>query len=153
MIPNFFYKTTLIGEIENTDLQNAIKHVHEPSTKKEALEKAFELITNRYKGYRFFTYLFFWKIFEINPNILWQQTGFMHCTQQNFLLRILLVKSGWFTEEDIKFGYSLVWYISPHQYLKVNLNNHIVAVDPWNHRFGVPLGKYAAGFGYKSFLL
>lgn len=146
MIPHFFTREP-IGKITNPDLQRAIKQVKQVSSKEEALKRAFALVVNRYRGYRFHTYLLFWKALETNPNKLWERTGFMHCTHQNFLLRTLLVKSGWFSEEDIHVGYSLIWYISPHQYLTVKVNNHTVAADPWNYRFGASLGHFASGFG------
>ncbi len=147
IIPHLFNKEP-IGDITNPSLLQAINHVSQSKSKKEALNTAFEIITSRYRGYRFSTYLLFWKAFQKDPNKLWQRTGFMHCTHQNFLLRVLLIKSGWFTEKDIRLGYSLVWYISPHQYLKIKIDKETIAADPWNHRFGVPLGYYAAGFGY-----
>lgn len=65
----FFEKP--IGEIINPDLKHAIEDVRHASSKKDALEKAFNLVVKRYKGYRFSTYIFFWKIFETNPNKLW----------------------------------------------------------------------------------
>jgi len=149
MIP-YLYKEP-ISEITNPDLVQAIDYVKQAPSKKDALEKAFNLIVKRFKGYRFRTYLLFWKAFETNPNKLWQRKGFMHCTHQNFLLRVLLTKSGWFSEKEIQLGYSLVWYISPHQYLKIKMNNKTIAADPWNSNFGVPLGYFASGFGYTSF--
>lgn len=149
MIFNLFFKQS-IGEITNPDIKHAIEHVRHASSKKDALERAFKLITKRHRGYRFRTYIFFWKILEANPNKLWQRTGFMHCTQQNFLLSVLLIKSGWFSEKDLQLGHSLVWYISPHQYLKVKINDTVIAADPWNYRFGVSLGHFASGFGYSS---
>lgn len=148
VIPHLFSKE-VIGEITDPDLLWAVEKVRAAGSKELALKRASEVVTERCRGYRLRTYLYFWKAFETDPNRLWQRTGFMHCTHQNFLLRTLLVKSGWFLEDEIKLGYSLVWYISPHQYLKIKLDDRVVAADPWNHRFGVPLGYYASGFGYK----
>lgn len=149
MIPHLFAKEP-IPPITNPDLHNAIDYVKKAESKEDALKRAFETVTSRYKSFRFGTYLFFWKAWEKDPNRLWQRTGYMHCTQQNYLLRLLLIKSGWFGEEDIDLGYSLVGYISPHQYLKVYLDKDILAADPWNAYFRVPLGSYAHGFGYRS---
>lgn len=148
-IPNFF-KKEVIPDITNLNLIAAIDTVRKSSSKKEALDKAYQQIISRYRGYRFLTYTLFWRIFEADPNKLWNRRKFLHCTQQNYLLRTLLVKSGWFTENDIKLGFSLVWYFSPHQYLKIkNDSTNYIAVDPWTHHFGVPMGFYASGFGYK----
>lgn len=142
--------TDPIGEITNPDLKAVIVSVRRASSKEEALRRAFTLVVGRYRGYRFRTYVYFWKAFETDPNKLWGRNGFMHCTHQNFLLRTLLVKSGWFSEDEITVGYSRVWHASPHQYLKIRINGKILAADPWNSRFNVPLGYYATGFGYKS---
>jgi hypothetical protein len=149
MIPHLFSKEP-IREITNKDLLQSINLVKHSRSKEEALKRAFKIITSKFKGYRFRTYILFWKAWEKDPNKLWSRSGFMHCTHQNFLLRVLLVKSSWFSEQDIQLGYSLVWYISPHQYLKIKLGKDIICADPWNHRFGVPLGYYAVGFGYKN---
>lgn len=66
MIPHFFSKEP-IGDITNPDLQKAIDEVKKASSKDAALRRAFQLVTQRFCGYRFRTYLFFWKAFEKNP--------------------------------------------------------------------------------------
>ena len=147
LVPHIFKQSIL--SIVNSKLLQAIDSVRRVSSKERALRRAFRLITDRYTGYRFHT-LPFWKAYEGGPNILWKQTGFMHCTQQNFLLRVLLVKSGWFSEKDISLGYSLIWYFSPHQYLIIKMNDGYLAVDPWNYRFGANVGKFAFGFGMRN---
>jgi hypothetical protein len=60
------------------------------------------------------------------------------------------VKSGKARDNQVKLGYSFVWYVSPHQYLKVRVGEKWVAVDPWNYGRGAALGKYATGFGMRS---
>lgn len=37
--------------------------------------------------------------------------------------RTLLIESEHFTKEDIQIKWSLIWYISPHQYIKVKVDN------------------------------
>lgn len=149
MIPHLLKKEK-IPAITNTNLIHAIEHVRESKDKSEALARAYQCITDRFHGYRFHTYLLFHKAFKRNPNTLWEQRGFMHCTQQNYLLRLLLVESGWFTEDDITLGHSLVWHISPHQYLMVQVDGKKIAVDPWNNRHGAKMGTFASGFGFKE---
>lgn len=75
MIPYLFSKEP-IGEIINPDLKQAIDYVKMVSSKKNALERAFKIIVKRYRGYRFRTYIFFWKVFETDPNKLWERAGF-----------------------------------------------------------------------------
>lgn len=149
MIPNFFSKEP-IPPITNPALLKAIDEVRACNSKETALQKAFDIVTARFRGYHFMTYILFWKALENDPNKLWERTGFMHCQHQNFLLRILLVESVKFTEADIEHRYSLVWYVSPHQYMVITLPERKIAVDPWNAAFGAKLGQYAFGFGFNQ---
>lgn len=149
MIPHLFSKE-LIPTISNQDLLRSIEEVKLAKNKREAIEIAFNLITKKYRGFRFRTYLFFWKAFEKDPNTLWEHNGFLHCTQMNYLLRVLLIKSEWFTENEIKLGYSFVWFVSIHQYLIVSVNGKEIALDPWNYYYGYPMGTYAHGFGWRN---
>jgi hypothetical protein len=148
-IPHFFVKEPIL-EVTDPDLQNAIELVAGQPTLEMAMETALRIISNKYDSKRFETYIFFYKWFEVNPNSLWKRKGFLHCTQQNYLFRVLMVKSGYLNDEQIEYGYSLVGYISPHQFLKVHVGDRIIAVDPWNYNLGATLGKYATGFGLKS---
>ena len=68
-----------------------------------------------------------------------------HCTNLNYVLRVLLLKSGKFSEEDIKLKYTWI-NLSPHQYLKVNVGGRWVNADPWAGTKGMELDKYARGF-------
>ncbi len=137
-----------IGSITNKDLLRAISEVKHAPSQREALECAFQIIVERYQGYRFHT-LLFWKAVERDPNVLWTRTGFMHCTQQNFLLRVLLIESGWFADKAIDIHWTLYWYVSPHQYLTIRLLDRMIAADPWNYRFGTTLGRHAFGFSHR----
>ncbi|HSW89435.1 MAG TPA: hypothetical protein VLH19_01020 [Patescibacteria group bacterium] len=147
-IPHFFLKEE-IPPIKNSDLLETINDVKNCHSLHEAMTSALQILSSKYQSKRFETYLFFHKLYEKDPNKLWKRSGFMHCTQQNYLFRVLLVKSGWLKEEQIQLGFSLIWYISPHQFLKIILPKGKIAVDPWNYAFGVPFGRYASGFGSK----
>ena len=71
----------------------------------------------------------------------------MLCTQQNYVLRLLLVKSGKFKDSEIRIKWTLVAYISPHQYLQVKVGKgNWVNVDMWGSSKGVPFGDYSHGF-------
>ncbi len=149
LVPLFFVKHEL-EHVTNPGLMLAIQRVkHSPSLEK-AMERALYILSDKYQSKRFETYVFFKKLYETDPNKLWERSGFMHCTQQNYLWQTLLVKSGWLKDDQIELGFSLVWYISPHQFLKVNLPTGQIAIDPWNYYHGVPMGQYASGFGSKS---
>lgn len=146
MIPNFFNKRPIPEKLPE-EMESVIEELRGVIGKEECLRWAYEIMIQRYRGYRFRTYWRFGEAFETDVEKLWQKTGFLHCHNMNYLFRILLVKSGWFGDDDIKLKYSLVWYISPHQYLQIKLDdNSFINVDIWNHNYGKKFGDYARGF-------
>lgn len=149
VIPHLITKEK-VSPITDPHLLNTIQELKQADSLETAMEAALQILSSRYQSKRLHTYLFFYKWYEKDVNKLWQRTGFMHCTHQNFLFRVLMIESGWLNDEQIQFGFSLIWFVSPHQFLRVSLPTGEVAIDPWNYRSGVPLGKYAAGFGSKT---
>lgn len=149
-VPYLFAKEP-IPEISNPDFVECIERLRRQPTQLTAMQLGLEILSEKFESRRFKSLLYVNRAFEHDPNMLWYRKGFMHCTQQNELLRILLVKSGQVRDVDIRLGYSLVWYISIHQFLivKVRDKNAVreVALDPWNYGLGASLGKYATGFG------
>lgn len=146
----YFLSKPPITTLTNSDMLQAINKVKQAKNQQQALDIAYELVGQRFQSYRFRTYWQLIHIFLNDPNELWQRTSFLHCHHQNFLLRILLIRSNWFTEDEIALGFGLVFYVSPHQYLKVKVDNRWIAVDPWNYTYGAKLGEYANGFGFAS---
>jgi hypothetical protein len=107
------------------------------------LKRAFEFVTSRYYGSRPKTVFYFWTAFQDPIN---HAPGFLPCTSLNYLVRVILVKSGRFRDADIQVKViPLNFFI--HQYLKVRVNNTWIDVDPWSAFLGVPLGKKSALFG------
>lgn len=129
------------------EMAKCIEEIKLVGDKEQALKQAYSIITSRYKGQRLKTLIYFWKLATSNPHILWTSIDFLHCTNMNFLLRILLVKSGWFTDADIKPRWTLIWFFSPHQYLRVRLvGGNWINVDAWGAAHGIGYGDYAHGF-------
>lgn len=128
-------------------MEKIVEELKQATGKEECLRRAYEIMIKRYRGFRFRTYIQIHKAFHSDLERLWNKKGFMHCHVMNFLLRVLLIKSGWFSEDDIELKYSLVWYISPHQYLRVRVGeNKFINVDVWNAFYGKKFGDYARGF-------
>ena len=148
LIPHLFAKEP-IPAITNPDLLAAIELVRRAPTVEAAMQKALDILSVKFESKRFRTYLLFWKAFEKDPNTLWERKGFLHCTHQNYLFRVLMVKSEKLTDDQITLGFSFVWDISIHQYLIITVDGKRIAADPWNYDFGATLGKYASGFGMK----
>lgn len=150
MVPFFFFKAPLT-KITNQNLQKTINQLKQAPSAEAATKQALEILKAKYDSGTVRTYFFFWMATQSDPNVLWDRKGFMHCTQQNHLLRLLLVKSEQVEERDIRLGYSLIWYISIHQYLKITLEkDRTVGVDPWSYGRGAKWNEFASGFTLKS---
>ena len=109
----------------------------------EFLKKSYDFITSRYQGSRMKTVTNFWVAFE-NP--LNHKPGFMPCTGQNYLLRVMLIESGRFKDSDIELRV-VPLNLCIHQYLRVKVAGKIIDVDPWSAFLGVPFGKKSAFIG------
>lgn len=144
---NYFLSKTKMPKDLPKKMQEIINELKQLSSQEQCLQKSYEVMTNRYRGYRFRTYTRLFQVFTFNIQKLWSRTGFIHCHNANYLMRILLVKSGFFNNNDIKNKWTLIWYISPHQYLQVKLhNNRYVNIDIWGAVYGVKFNDYAHGF-------
>ncbi len=113
LVPFFFFKAPLT-KITNQNLQQTINDLKKCSSAEVATKQALDILKAKYDSGTVRTYFYFWMAMQSDPNSLWDRKGFMHCTQQNHLLRLLLVESGQVEERDIRLGYSLIWYISIH---------------------------------------
>ena len=128
-------------------LAAAALEVSQAGSQQQALEAAHKLLTDRYHGRRFHTFLKFNQLFRDHPAHLWDHPGPMHCTNLNHLLTILLVHSGWFEPAAIRLRWTNINVLSPHQYVRVRLDTgQIVSVDIWAAAYGLPLGTHAHWF-------
>ena len=127
-------------------LEKAVLQVKSASSKKEAVLCAYNLLNKRFSGGHIKTYLLLFRVFEKDLCRMWARGGYAHCTSLNTLLRVLLVKSGHFSSHEVRLVWTSVWFISPHQYVQVLIDNTWVDVDLWAHFIGIPFGKYARGF-------
>jgi hypothetical protein len=142
---NFCKKDPLPQEL-NKSFISIIEHLNACDDKEEALKEAYKIISTRFGSSRIKLIIRIRRIFIKDPTQMWQKK-FLYCFQVNYLLRILLVKSKWFKDEDINLKFSLVYYFIPHQYLKIKLSdNQYMNVDPWGYDYGVKLGDYLYGF-------
>jgi hypothetical protein len=145
-IPNLFSKKPIPDKLPK-DMENVIRRLKKCRTKKDCVRKAYDAMVERFEGRKWHTWLKFKEIFIWDPNITWPRGGFIHCTNMNYLLRVLLIKSGKFTEKDIKWRIAWVYGFHLHQYSKIRVakKKHI-KVDVWGYFFNVPFGKYAYNF-------
>lgn len=143
---HFLSKTKIPVELPK-EMQDLALELSKSKNQDQCLKKAYDFLTKKYRGYKFKTYTKFFDVFINSVDTLWGKNGFLHCHNLNYLLRILLVASGFFENKDIHNKWTLVWYISPHQYLTVNLKNgKTINIDLWAHAYNIPFGGYAHGF-------
>ena len=123
-------------------LAEVVADLRRTGGKEACLRAAYGILAAKYHGGRLQTALRFWEIFY-GLDRLWAKRGFMYCTNLNRLLRFLLLSSGLFQPEDIRERWTLLWFVSPHQYLSVRLEDgRWIDVDSWEETFGVRLGKH-----------
>lgn len=122
------------------------------STNKETcLRTAYDILANKYHGNRLKTLTRLPELFVRDTDTLWKKKGFLHCTNINLLLEVLLMGSGHFHKKDIRRQWTLLWGVSPHQYLRVNVGKgKWLSVDIWAKTYGIAFGDYAHGFHAKS---
>lgn len=142
---DLFSKTPLPQELPE-EMKMTINELSRSASQEECLKKAYAVMTARFHGLRGTTYFLFWRLFIKDAAKLWKQKGFMQCTNLNYLMRILLVKSGFFSEEDIELKWTAIWYFSPHQYLRIRLGGKFVNIDIWGRHAGIEFGDYTHGF-------
>lgn len=145
-MPLDLFSKTAIPNLLPAEMQRCIFDLKQSSSKEMCLIKAYAIVTNKYYGRRFKTFSSFFQIFTKNIYQLWKISGFLHCTNINFVFRALLIKSGFFREEDICLKWTWVWYFFPHQYLQVKTEKGRINVDAWAQAYGIKLGNYAHGF-------
>ncbi len=121
--------------------------LRQTQSRTECLRLAYDLLTERYHGDRLKTYTHFYEFFPRSLAEVWSRRGFLHCTNINWILRTLLIASGHFLAADLRTRWTLIWWFSPHQYLRVRLEDGTwMAIDVWAQRYGVGFGDYAHGF-------
>ncbi len=148
MIPHLFWKSK-IPESLPQGMQVIVNKLKKSKNKEDCLKRTYDTLSKKYYGCPIFTRSF--DLFVTDLGKLWKRDE-SHCTNLNYLLRVLLVKSSFFKDEDIKLNLTLIGYVSIHQYLKLRVNdNKFVNVDLWGASHGIKLGDYAHGFHYSLF--
>src|SRR3989338_4434499 len=134
------------------EIESVCERLRAATDQEDALRQVHALLSERFRARRSMTYVWLHRILRRDPDRVWASTGFLHCTHMNWLLKILLVRSGWVKASDIRERWTLVWWISPHQYAEVWMKNgRVLPVDVWGKTYGVPFGEYAHGFRSRFF--
>ena len=149
MIPILLFKSKMPDKIPES-MQKEVDKLKKCKSKMDCLKKAYNIITTRYHGSTPQLILNYYDFLTTDVDKLWKRQGYLHCHYQNYLLRVLLVKSGFFKDEDILLKFTVTYGLSPHAYLKINAGDKFVFADPWFHYRGLPLGDHARGFHVRN---
>lgn len=142
-----FWSPKPLPENLPTSMTEAIAAIAQSDSQQEALRQAYNLLTGKYHGRRGATYLKLIDLFRDDVSSLWDKDGFMHCTNLNHLLIVLLVRSGQFRPEDIRLYWTNIFLLAPHQYAIVRFKNgQEMPVDVWSAAYGIKLGDYGHWF-------
>ena len=145
-MPLDLFSKTPIPDALPKEMQKIINEIKKSLDKAECLKKVYEILISKYRGYHTKTYLKLFDVFKHDIGLLWNKNGFLHCTNINYVMRTLLIKSDFFTEDDIRLKWTQIWYISPHQYIQVKIDDRWVDIDIWAYAYGIKFGDHYQGF-------
>lgn len=146
MIPTLLNKKHIPDSLPK-GMQELVEKLKQSKDKQECLMNAYKELSRKYRGYRLKVVYRFFELFMSDLNRIWKKDGFLHCVTFNYLLMIVLVKSGFFNLKDISLKWSRYCYLTPHQYLQIRLDNdQAINIDLWGKAYGVDYGRYVQGF-------
>ncbi len=142
-IPLLFTKGKIPKKLP-LEMQKEVNKLKKTKSKLECLKQAYNFIKKNFKSKRHQTVIKFFRLFVTDVNKLWDYTKkdkFLHCTQQNYMLRVLLIKSNKFKEQDIGVIDGIHTGFGIHQYLIVNVGNKWMDIDVWFSNLGIGFGR------------
>jgi len=146
VIPHLGFKEDNIPEqIPESMLAKINEIKNQSSSREQFLNLAYNYLGSRFRSERLNIFLKFNYLFKLVGEV-WQMNGYLPCTINNYLLKIFLVKSGWFKETEIRRRHVFVNFVI-HQYLQVKINDKWLDVDVGEKQRGMPIGKYLKYFG------
>jgi len=150
--PNVFSKQQIPKTLPK-DVQKIVEKLKKTKTKMACLKIAYNEVGKKFHGEIFRVVTHFFHLYTGSFAKIWSKPGWLHCNTLNYLLRVLLVKSGKFKDSEIKVKWTMVYYISLHQYFRIKMDkNKYLNVDMWGRNHKIPLGAYSHGF-YKPDLI
>lgn len=123
-----------------TELQKKCK------TKEQFLRKSLDYVSSRCEIGPLKCYTEANKLFWKDVTRIYNEKGYLPCTAQNHLLRVILVHSKRFKESDIKLKVTITDF-NVHQYMQVKINDAWIDADPWYYR------KYGYNYHGEGFYL
>ena len=145
-MPLELFSKSPLPDVLPEEMQAIVNELKQSPNQEACLRKAYNILITKYRGVRVKTYTRLFEAFTRDLGKLWRKNGFLHCTNINYVLRALLITSGWFKEADIRLVWTQIWLISPHQYLQVKVGEQWINIDIWAYVYGIKFGDNAHGF-------
>ena len=146
MIPNLCFKLAIPEKIPPS-MSKSINTWKKGASKRQFIKKCYDYLIPRHHGTLFNIIFRFPELYSNGVDKIWPRKGYLHCTTLNYLIRIMLVKSGLFKDSDIELKFTIIHGFIPHQYMKIWLSkNKFLYVDPWAYQLGIDFGERASGF-------
>lgn len=146
VIPHMGFGKDPVPEILPKSLEGKIAELKDSAgSPREFLNLSYDYLGTKNWSERFNTFLKFGLLFK-DLDYIWNKDGYIPCTQSTYLMRIFLLKSGYFAEHDVRRRYVFVNFII-HQYLEVRHDEKWFSVDVGEKKNGLPLGKHLKYFG------
>lgn len=131
------------NEINGDFIETVINESERFPKDHQFIKALMDILKGRYITIRYQSFLMPWILFRRDIDKIWQQKGLNQaCNVLNFLLKSMLVKSGRFSESDIKEK-----RFSIHQYLEIHMKDgSAIYADPWGYISNrSDLGEHAIG--------
>jgi len=113
-MPLDLFSKTPIPDVLPNEMQKIINEIKKSLNNKECLKSVYDILVAKYRCNRIKTYTKLFDVFKHDIGTLWSVNGFLHCTNINYVMRTLLIKSDFFSEDNIRLRWTQIWYISPH---------------------------------------
>lgn len=125
MIPHLFRAHPIPKEVPAVIREHIQDFSESSKSDEEFIQKCFSLLISFQKGPRGQLFLHFKRLFWVDLDYLFNFRGYFHCTTINYLLRVMLTESGRFSPQHIQAKTTNVWFVMPHQYLRVKTKENI----------------------------
>ena len=151
VIPNLGFKAKISDELPLEVKREVAKIARNSRTRRMLLEKILEFQLSNFYSEMHQVWNQFSLLFEDSFQKLWDKKGFLHCHQQAYVLRRLLLETKRFSEDDLAYRITFC-YGNIHEYLLVNIgdseNKEWIKVDAYAMSLGFRLGEVLPHLAY-----
>lgn len=146
IVPHMGFWKERVPKMVPRSLDAKIRGLKMKSKSPEKFVRAsYDLLRKKYHGSHALTFLRPDIVFSRNLEKMWSRSGYLSCNQVNWILYIMLVRSGFFSEGDVRFRCTITPRLMIHQYAEVRLGSKWIPVDVWASRYNRSFGEH---FGF-----